>query len=111
MLNLGLSRNHTLNIWKLPQALLTQLLSRINVRDQRVLLGPRIGEDADVLDFGNQLLVAPTDPVTFTTDLVGWYAVQINANDVACTGAVPRWFMATLLLPPSTTEATISQRY
>lgn len=53
--------------------------------------------------------MAKTDPVTFATDIVGWYAVHINANDVACTGAVPRWFIATLLLPPSTTEATISQ--
>jgi hydrogenase maturation factor len=45
--------------------------------------------------------------VTFATDHIGWYAVQVNANDVACMGATPRWFLATLLVPPrfSQTEA------
>ena len=98
-----------MNIGKLPHDLLDRLLSRVDIRDERVLLGPRVGEDAAVLDFGDRLLVAKTDPITFATDLVGWYAVQINANDVACTGAMPQWFMATLLLPPSITEEETSQ--
>jgi hydrogenase expression/formation protein HypE len=37
--------------------------------------------------------------VTFATDRIGWYAVQVNANDVACAGGTPRWFLATLLVP------------
>ena len=48
---------------------------------------------------GETALVVKTGPITFATDLVGWYAVQINANDVACMGARPRWFLATVLLP------------
>jgi hydrogenase maturation factor len=39
--------------------------------------------------------------VTLATDLIGWYAVQVNANDVACTGGVPKWFLATILVPES----------
>ncbi|MCI0811327.1 MAG: hypothetical protein J4O11_10890, partial [Chloroflexi bacterium] len=35
---------------------------------------------------------------------IGWYAVQVNANDIACTGGVPRWFLATLLVPERFTE-------
>jgi len=69
-----------------------------------VVLGPRVGEDAAVLDMGERLLVATSDPVTFATDLIGWYAVQVNANDVACTGASPRWFLATLLVPERFSE-------
>jgi hydrogenase expression/formation protein HypE len=48
---------------------------------------------------GDRVLVATTDPITFTTELIGWYAVQVNANDIACMGARPRWFLATVLLP------------
>lgn len=43
--------------------------------------------------------MAKTDPITFATAEIGWYAVNVNANDIACTGATPRWFLATLLLP------------
>src|SRR5262249_4947116 len=44
-------------------------------------------------------LVAKTDPITFATDEIGWYAVNVNANDIATTGGTPAWFMASLLLP------------
>src|ERR1700694_1644878 len=30
---------------------------------------------------------------------MGWYALHVNANDIAVRGAQPRWFMATVLLP------------
>jgi hydrogenase expression/formation protein HypE len=83
---------------KLPAALLRQLLDEIEVRDPRVLVGARVGEDAAVLDYGDRLLVAKTDPITFATDLIGWYAVTINANDIAVRGARPLWFLATVLL-------------
>ncbi len=89
---------------KFPSRLLTRLLSRLSMNDPRVLLGPRLGEDAAVIDVGNRLLVAKSDPVTFATNSIGWYAVQVNANDVACTGGVPRWFLATLLVPEHFTE-------
>lgn len=55
-----------------------------------------------MIELGQRLLVAKTDPVTFATEEIGWYAVQVNANDIATTGATPRWFMATILLPEGT---------
>lgn len=84
---------------KLPAALLARLLSRIERRDQRVLTGPGIGEDAALISFGATTLIAKTDPVTFASDLIGWYAVQVNANDIAACGGIPKWFLATVLLP------------
>ena len=92
---------------KLPHDLLAEMLSRLPQADARVLIGPRVGEDAAVVDLGDRLLVATTDPITFATDLIGWYAVHINANDVAVMGAEPRWFLATLLLPPSADKADV----
>ena len=89
--------------------MLERLLSKVTSTDPRVLIGPKIGEDAAVIDMGNRLLVAKSDPVTFATDSIGWYAVQVNANDVACTGAVPKWFLATLLIPPQFSEDDAEQ--
>ena len=89
---------------KLPMELLSRLLSDIKIRDPRVVLGARAGEDAALIDMGDRYLVAKTDPVTFATDLIGWYLVQVNANDLAAMGGTPRWLMATLLLPEGTTE-------
>jgi len=93
-----------LEIGKFPSALLERMLAKISINDPRVVLGPRIGGDAAVIDIGDRLLVAKSDPITFATDRIGWYAVQINANDVACTGGTPKWFMATLLVPERFSE-------
>jgi hydrogenase maturation factor len=93
-----------MKLGKFPPELLERLLAKIPVGDERVLLGPRIGEDAALLDMGARVLVAKADPVTLATDLIGWYAVHVNANDVACSGATPRWFLATLLVPEGFAE-------
>jgi hydrogenase maturation factor len=68
-----------------------------------------VGVDAAVLDFGERLLVVKSDPITFAAEAIGWYAVQVNANDLAVMGAAPRWFLATLLLPEGTTEAGVRE--
>ena len=95
-----------MKVGKFPAELLEKLLAKVEIKDDRVLMGPKVGEDAALLDYGDRVLVAKTDPVSFATDLIGWYAVQINANDVACAGAAPRWFLATLLMPETFTEET-----
>jgi hydrogenase maturation factor len=89
-----------MHIGKLPNNLLAELLANLPRNDPRVVIGPGIGKDAAVIDTGGpRLLVAKSDPITFASDLIGWYAVHVNANDVACTGAEPAWFLATVLLP------------
>ncbi|PKB82009.1 MAG: hypothetical protein BZY88_05335 [SAR202 cluster bacterium Io17-Chloro-G9] len=94
-----------MEIGKFPPALLERLLAKNLINDPQVVLGPKVGEDAAVIDVGPRLLVAKCDPITFATDLIGWYAVQVNANDVASTGGTPRWFLATLLVPEGFSEA------
>ena len=92
-----------MNIGKLPHKLLAEMLSKVPL-DDRVIVGPGIGIDAAVIDYGDRLLVTKTDPITFATDLIGWYAVNVNANDIAVMGAEPKWFMATILLPQGIEE-------
>lgn len=95
---------------KLPPQDLAKLLTRYTVTDPRVVIGSAVGEDAAVIDMGDRYLVAATDPITFATSEIGWYAVNINANDVACMGASPRWFLATLLLPENRSTAELVEQ-
>ncbi|PYM20327.1 MAG: hydrogenase expression/formation protein [Candidatus Rokuibacteriota bacterium] len=89
---------------KLPPDLLQAVLDKHVAHDPRVIVGPRLGEDAAVIDLGDRYLVAAADPITFATDDLGWYALHVNANDVVVRGATPRWFLATVLLPAGATD-------
>jgi hydrogenase maturation factor len=93
-----------LRVGKLPADVLARCLAKIP-RDERVVLGPALGEDVAAITFGDRLLLAKTDPITFASDLIGWYAVNVNANDIATAGARPAWFMASALLPEGSSEA------
>jgi hydrogenase maturation factor len=98
-----------LPLGKLRPDTLQALFDAHPVKDPRVVVGPRVGEDAAVIDVGDRYLVATTDPITFATDDLAWYALHVNANDVAVRGARPRWFLATLLLPEgATSSASVS---
>ncbi|MBU7031268.1 MAG: AIR synthase family protein [Theionarchaea archaeon] len=74
------------------------VLPYLGASNEKVLVPPRLGEDAAVIDLGFSKLVAASDPITGAIDHIGMYAVNINANDVACTGAPPEYFLSVLLL-------------
>lgn len=87
---------------KLEIGLLRDLLARHTIIDPRVIVGPQIGEDAAVIDSGSgsdTYWVVTSDPITFTTEDIGYYGVVVNLNDIATRGAIPKWFLATLLFP------------
>ena len=88
---------------KLPLEFLDRLLGRAGIQHERLITGPGVGEDVAVIDMGNTYMVVKTDPITFATDQIGWYAVHVNANDVATSGAKPLWMLNTLLLPEGRT--------
>jgi hydrogenase maturation factor len=93
---------------KLPAGWLARLLAQEAPVDPRLIVGPGVGLDCAVIDLENgNYLVAKSDPITFAADEIGWYAVHVNANDIATTGAAPRWFLATLLLPEGKTDAAM----
>ncbi len=98
-----------LPVGKIPHDLLAELLAGLPSADPRLVLGPQVGEDAAVIALPDRYLVAKTDPITFATDEIGWYAVQVCANDIATTGATPLWFLATLLLPDGSATADLTR--
>ena len=87
---------------KLPIQTLEKILSNISTKNPRVAVGPKVGEDAALIDMGDRYLVATTDPITFASEQIGWYAVHINANDIAAMGGEPKWMMCNLLIPGET---------
>lgn len=99
-----------LDIGKLPMELLQSILMRYGGHDDRLVVGPRLGEDAAVLDMGERYLVIKSDPITFATDEIGWYVVHVNANDLATMGASPRWLLMTLLLPEKKTDEAMVEK-
>lgn len=89
---------------KVPAPVLRTLLADLDdAPDVRV--GPGVGLDGAVVDAPGGALAVAGDPITFAAEEIGWYAVHVNANDVACMGGIPRWFLATVLLPGEATEA------
>jgi hydrogenase expression/formation protein HypE len=93
---------------KLPNKLLRDFLNQFIFDDPSVLINPGVGEDITAVDIeSREVLVLKADPITFATDSIGQYAVLVNANDIATSGAVPRWFLTTLFFPSGTTPSQI----
>lgn len=91
---------------KLPNDLLAGYLGDIAGDDSALLVPPAVGEDVAAVDLrGAEVLVAHGDPITLGGHQVGRSAVLVNANDIAASGAVPGWLLATVLLPPGTTAS------
>ena len=97
-----------LPIGKIDPEILENLLLRYTQKDQRVVIGAGIGEDAAVIDMGTVLLVAKTDPITHAASEIGRYAVHINANDIAAMGGTPKWYLATILMPKGSNAKDLS---
>ncbi|MCP4682688.1 MAG: HAD-IA family hydrolase [Desulfobacterales bacterium] len=86
---------------KLPSDFLAAYLEGIEFNDPSLLIPPGIGEDTAAVDVEKEdVLILKSDPITFVTQNLGYYSVLINANDIATSGATPRWFLSTLLFPP-----------
>lgn len=94
---------------KLPPELLGKLLATIP-DDPSIVIGAGVGRDAAAVRYGDRVLVLKSDPITFATDEIGWYAPNVNANDIACMGATPRWMLATALLPDRDTTPELVER-
>jgi len=98
-----------LPVGKLPADILKRLLGLYTSTNHGVVIGPSIGEDAAAIDFGDSYLLVTTDPITFVTEEIGTYTIFINANDIATMGGIPKWFLATILLPEKQTTQNLAE--
>lgn len=90
-----------------PYKLKEILFSLLEIKDERVLVGPEVGIDASIVKLEDRILALSSDPITGALKDPGWLSVQVNANDVATTGATPQWFLMNLFLPEGTEESDI----
>jgi hydrogenase maturation factor len=90
-----------------PSILRGLVFNRLGVPSPRVVLGPHIGEDASVIDFGDRALVVHSDPITGAVENVGWLAVNVCTNDIATRGIRPLWILTVLLLPETFTTTQL----
>jgi len=86
---------------KLGPEALAEVLAATGADDAAVDVGPTYGEDAAAIDLAGaeSTLVVATDPLSLAADAVGKLAVHVACNDVAASGADPRWLTHTLFLP------------
>ena len=94
---------------KVPPEILKRLVFPAVGDGERVIIGSGEGIDATAIDFGESVLVASTDPITGAEKGIGFYAVNVNANDVATFGARPKWFLVSILLPENSTEELLGE--
>jgi hydrogenase expression/formation protein HypE len=100
-----------LPVGKLPGELLARLIAAYGSSDPTVLVGPGVGGDAAAIDLDGTILVVKSDPITFASESPAQYLVDVNANDLACLGATPRWMMVTALLPAGTSEDDVETHF
>jgi hydrogenase maturation factor len=96
---------------KLPGWLLRKVLPGSLTGDSDVLVGPGLGRDAAAIAVGGRVVVAKNDPITFASEGGAVHLVEVNANDVACMGATPRWLLVTALLPHGVTPADVLNQF
>ncbi len=80
--------------------------------NQKVLIGPKHGVDAAVIDLGDRVMAVATDP-TFGMPVVmpffGWAIAHICASDVAVLGVKPEYMAICILLPPESKPETLKE--
>jgi len=95
---------------KVPNKVLEQIVFRnLGAKRDDVILSPSVGEDAAIIQAGNQLLAVSSDPITGAEKWLGWLAVHVSANDVATRGVQPRWFNSIILLPKNSTAQLVEK--
>ncbi|WP_461866827.1 AIR synthase family protein [Thermococcus sp.] len=92
-----------------PEKLKELVFNHLGDKGERVMIRSGLGVDATAIEFGDTVLVASTDPITGAERNIGFYAVHVNANDVATFGAMPKWFLVTILLPEDADEALLKE--
>ena len=89
-----------MELGKLPNDILQSLiLDKLQNTRKEVIVKPAVGEDCGAVDFGHELTVISTDPVTGTDSEIGTIAVHVACNDIAASGAEPVGIMVTILAP------------
>lgn len=81
----------------------------IKTNDPDVILGSVFGEDVALTRIEDGLLVSHVDPIVGAVKDIGWLAVHVACNDVATSGALPRWILLLVLVPHKEDEHLLEE--
>ncbi|MEC9488302.1 MAG: AIR synthase family protein [Halanaerobium sp.] len=85
------------------------ILTTLNRKRDDVLVYPAVGEDCAVIDFGEEVLIVSTDPITGAVAGIGRLAVNISCNDIAASGGEPVGIQLLILAPPSLGKSDLTR--
>jgi len=92
---------------KLDSKMLSALLTGLPQNREEVILGPGMGRDCCLIDFGESICAMTTDPITGVSRNQGVLGVHVSLNDLAAYGAEPIGLLVTLMAPPDGRYADI----
>ncbi|MBN1334043.1 MAG: hypothetical protein JW971_09810 [Synergistales bacterium] len=87
---------------KFPYEMLKECVypfTRPEHEDDSVILGATFGEDVALTRVGKDLLLSHVDPIVGAVSGIGWLAMHVACNDIACSGIRPRWAQILVLVP------------
>lgn len=90
-----------------PEILFSSVYPYLGKQKKEVLVHAGLGEDCSVIDFGENVAVLSTDPITGADKNSSYLSVYISCNDIAACGAEPIGILTTLLMPPGTKDYEI----
>nr|WP_300004853.1 AIR synthase family protein [Tissierella sp.] len=95
---------------KLPNDLLEEKVFKYikHTRDD-ILTGASVGEDNALVDFGEEVAVLSTDPITGAAGDIGRLALEISVNDISTSGGEAIGVLMTILAPKGTSYEDIEQ--
>ena len=98
----------TLPPGKIPVTILKEtVFKNLGAKRDEVIVGPSAGIDCAVIDAGSKSLIVSMDPVTGALEMIGYLAVNVNANDIATFGCKPSFLLSCILLPEEADEKTV----
>ncbi len=78
-------------------------------QDPDVILGAVFGEDVALTRIDNGILISHLDPIVGAVKNIGWLAMHVACNDIATSGAPPRWVLLLVLVPKKEDEQLLDE--
>ncbi len=98
----------TLPPGKIPIDVLEKIVFKnLGAKRGEVVLGPSAGIDGAIIDIGDKSLIVSMDPITGALGIIGYLAVNVNANDIATFGCQPLFLVSCILLPENADKGTL----
>jgi hydrogenase expression/formation protein HypE len=111
------TRNELPSVGKISADIFSETIyPRLGKRRTEVLVGPKNGVDAGIIDIGGgRVLAVTTDPFfivpQYGWERAAWFAVHILASDITTTGLPPQYMSVDLNLPMSISRGELERMW